>query len=151
MALINCTECGKEVSDQATACPQCGAKKFKPKPPKKPTSIATWLIGAVVLGGILISMVNAPTAPSSGTSSGPSKSSISIAGCQVEWERINKHNMKDPDSLEWDRHNTQFGMYKENIPVVIVPYRAKNGFGALTLEKATCKIDTGTGAVLSVL
>lgn len=25
MALITCTECGKEVSDKATACPACGA------------------------------------------------------------------------------------------------------------------------------
>lgn len=24
MALINCPECSREVSDQATACPQCG-------------------------------------------------------------------------------------------------------------------------------
>lgn len=24
MALINCPECGKEISDQATACPNCG-------------------------------------------------------------------------------------------------------------------------------
>ena len=25
MALIKCSECGKEVSDKATACPNCGA------------------------------------------------------------------------------------------------------------------------------
>lgn len=25
MSLINCKECGKEISDQATACPHCGA------------------------------------------------------------------------------------------------------------------------------
>jgi hypothetical protein len=25
MALINCTECKKEISDKATACPSCGA------------------------------------------------------------------------------------------------------------------------------
>lgn len=25
MALINCKECGKEISDQASACPNCGA------------------------------------------------------------------------------------------------------------------------------
>ena len=25
MALINCTECGKEISDKAAACPNCGA------------------------------------------------------------------------------------------------------------------------------
>ena len=24
MALIKCTECGKEISDKATACPHCG-------------------------------------------------------------------------------------------------------------------------------
>lgn len=31
MALITCPECGKEISDQASACPNCGApvaKKF---------------------------------------------------------------------------------------------------------------------------
>lgn len=32
MALINCPECGKEISDKATSCPNCGApignKKF---------------------------------------------------------------------------------------------------------------------------
>jgi RNA polymerase subunit RPABC4/transcription elongation factor Spt4 len=26
MALINCKECGKEISDGAIACPHCGAK-----------------------------------------------------------------------------------------------------------------------------
>ena len=26
MALINCTECGKEASTQAEACPHCGMK-----------------------------------------------------------------------------------------------------------------------------
>ncbi len=26
MALIKCKECGKEISDQATTCPNCGAK-----------------------------------------------------------------------------------------------------------------------------
>jgi hypothetical protein len=31
MALIKCTECGKEVSDRATLCPHCGIK-LAPKP-----------------------------------------------------------------------------------------------------------------------
>lgn len=25
MALVNCAECGREISDVATTCPQCGA------------------------------------------------------------------------------------------------------------------------------
>ena len=32
MALINCHECGKEISDQAEACPNCGAPVKKPEP-----------------------------------------------------------------------------------------------------------------------
>ena len=32
MALIKCYECSKEISDQAAACPQCGAPKSTPKP-----------------------------------------------------------------------------------------------------------------------
>ena len=34
MALIQCHECGKEISDSAAACPSCGAP-VKAKPPKK--------------------------------------------------------------------------------------------------------------------
>lgn len=30
MALIKCSECGKEISSKAIACPQCGAKQSKP-------------------------------------------------------------------------------------------------------------------------
>jgi DNA-directed RNA polymerase subunit RPC12/RpoP len=31
MALINCKECGAEVSDKALDCPKCGAKLRKPQ------------------------------------------------------------------------------------------------------------------------
>jgi uncharacterized paraquat-inducible protein A len=31
MALVNCKECGVEVSDKALDCPKCGAKLRKPK------------------------------------------------------------------------------------------------------------------------
>lgn len=31
MSLINCTECGREISDKATSCPSCGAPISKKK------------------------------------------------------------------------------------------------------------------------
>ena len=34
MALIKCSECGKEISDQASACPNCGVPLPKPKKEK---------------------------------------------------------------------------------------------------------------------
>lgn len=43
MALINCSECGKEVSDKAAACPTCGApivkSSMKDTVPKSPTKV----------------------------------------------------------------------------------------------------------------
>ena len=36
MALINCTECGKEISDKAASCPHCGApNETAPATPKR--------------------------------------------------------------------------------------------------------------------
>jgi len=37
MALIECYECEKEISDKAPACPHCGAPKCTPKPTKTKT------------------------------------------------------------------------------------------------------------------
>lgn len=50
MALINCKECGNQVSTQAKNCPTCGAKM------PKQTSVITWIIvgiiGVVVMANI---------------------------------------------------------------------------------------------------
>lgn len=63
MALIDCTECHKQVSDKAAACPHCGApialaslatpvatKTERPgKPTRKKTSSFTWLALIVIV------------------------------------------------------------------------------------------------------
>ncbi|MCL2697343.1 MAG: hypothetical protein FWE74_04605 [Oscillospiraceae bacterium] len=36
MALINCKECSKEISDKAAACPNCGCPAELPEPPTSP-------------------------------------------------------------------------------------------------------------------
>ncbi len=44
MALINCTECGKEISDQAKACPHCG---FPIKKKGKGFAVASLVLGII--------------------------------------------------------------------------------------------------------
>ena len=42
MALIKCSECGREISDKAEACPGCGAPiaaTTKPQAPDAPTAV----------------------------------------------------------------------------------------------------------------
>ena len=55
MALIKCTECGKDVSTEAKKCPSCGAKV---KLPKKPTSpflkyLLIGVFGVSVIGAFI--------------------------------------------------------------------------------------------------
>ncbi len=57
MALINCPECGTEVSDAAGACPKCGYP-LKAKPaggvnPRDPVHLAGLIIVALVLLGLV--------------------------------------------------------------------------------------------------
>lgn len=80
MALFNCPECQKQVSDQAPACPQCGypIASTTPTPPPAPTSTAqtlgrlismeprgflsTWImlaiLAGVMFGGMMIPVSN---------------------------------------------------------------------------------------------
>lgn len=55
MALINCPECNKEISDQAKTCPNCGCPIKKPKKPKKPINkkiLILVLLICVIAGGV---------------------------------------------------------------------------------------------------
>lgn len=57
MALIKCSECGKDISDQATACPNCGAPLVKATPAgtkeKRKTSPIAWAAAAAIIVGLL--------------------------------------------------------------------------------------------------
>lgn len=59
MALVQCSECKNKISDQAAACPNCGAPMKGPataSPPskgKKKTSQTTWVALFLVIGGIV--------------------------------------------------------------------------------------------------
>lgn len=63
MALVNCKECGSQVSTDAKACPKCGAK-----PPKR-TSKLTWLVGglfALFVGSAVMNSTSEDGATSAG-------------------------------------------------------------------------------------
>lgn len=57
MALINCSECGKEVSTKAEACPHCGAKQPQSTLVGSIVGVALILIGALVVLVVIIGLV----------------------------------------------------------------------------------------------
>jgi hypothetical protein len=75
MALIECQECKKQLSDQATACPHCGAPKASASIPPSPTAppkrrgtspIALVLAGVLAAGGAWYWFENDKTAATRG-------------------------------------------------------------------------------------
>lgn len=60
MALIKCKECGKEISNQAKLCPNCGAptEKFNQKKKTNNKIIIGGILGIVVVTTIIIVVVS---------------------------------------------------------------------------------------------
>ena len=76
MALIKCTECGKEISSKAKICPHCGAKN------KKRTSPSAWIILILALIFAFIYFSN--------TGTDNRKSSSILQNDQQQIELLNK-------------------------------------------------------------
>ena len=47
--LVKCQECGKEISDQATSCPNCGCPITTTEKPKKKKGSCIWILVIVVV------------------------------------------------------------------------------------------------------
>ena len=151
MALVNCKECGKEVSGKADTCPHCGVPLKK-----QPTQYGCGtLIVIGVVSFILIGIFS---------SNDTSKPSTPKTPEQVRKERIEKHfsawngshkglteiikkSMNDPNSYEheetvyWDRGDHL---------VVKTTFRGNNAFGGVVKNSVTAKVDLN-GNVIEII
>ncbi len=105
MALINCSECGKEISDKATTCPNCGAPvkketvyvsrptgQIKPEPKKKSNK---GIIIAVVIGIIILIGLFGGSNESEPTSSESKNTNLDVVEeKEVEVAEVKKEEVK---------------------------------------------------------
>lgn len=122
MAMITCKECLAKISDQAAACPQCGAKA------PKPTSRITIFLGGLFIIFVAKSVIQGSEAPKS-----PPKSEAQIVADtkkEDDFQKVvkvaswAKRNAKNPKSFEL----TYGGITNDG--VVCIEYRATNSFNA---------------------
>lgn len=71
--------------------------------------------------------------------------------CAAAWESKFKRGLRDPDSLSFDYGGVRHAAAKDGTWIVLVPYRAKNGFGGTNVKEAACAYDIATAKVLSVI
>lgn len=71
MALIKCPDCGKEFSDSAVACPNCGRphKQVQPVEVRQKTGCLAWGCLSVIVLGVIGTLATAGNSPTSSTPS----------------------------------------------------------------------------------
>ena len=142
MALVNCPECNKEISDTAASCPGCGApvetKPAQPRAPRAPqkkkpggcaVTFAAVFIGFIVL--FIIGMMltdhtkttNTPTFETSGPEARLRHNRAVLVGNYI------KKTLRDPDSIKWEKL-----LANKNATVLCLKYQAKNRLGILVRE-----------------
>lgn len=143
MALVKCTDCGREISYSAKACPHCGAK-----PPKKPAGRAAKLVvivlGVVVVGGIVATqqaqqdeaarVAALPQAEREALALERDNQARRVALAMTAAGAIKKA-AKNPDSIKFDTMNVN-----EKATVACAEYRGTNSFNAV-VRQATVFVD----------
>lgn len=126
MSLIECHECKKQISDEAAACPNCGAKVRKAPAPKKPMSRAAKLLILMAAVAFIGTMLLQETAPEYVAAE---KENIARIGYIQSAKSDLLKAARDPESLVVERALTN-----KDGSVVCLEYRARNGFGGMNKE-----------------
>lgn len=125
MAMTECSECGKPISDEARRCPHCGAKA------RRKAGLGAYLVAVLALVFVVRAAVHEP------------ETSEHMAGEQAQDEAANKRaqlalgflaglkkRLRDPDSLDVISLRVS-----EKADLICAEYRARNGFGGFGVER----------------
>ena len=141
MALVKCPECGAIISDAAGSCPKCGYKK---KSSVGCFGCIKWLmISAFIV--VVLFMVVATCDNSGETKNEPSIVNYNDNSVYHQILAKNyfkdhlKKSMKDPGSYHEISYTSTYNHYRKCY-VVDLKFRAKNSFGAYTIERWTCDV-----------
>jgi hypothetical protein len=192
MALMPCRECGKTVSTEAISCPQCGAidptgqsprsARIPPPPPKKRIGclgITFFLIGGVVLLGIMGNQAAPPDASPQNNSSGSTAPTTSADICKTDWKKCSDNAELANNYSGWTtvqsackiaaeakaKYGTpkfpwfSFGSFlggddypKTGVVTVIEPdAQFSNGYGAMVHSEVRCIYDLNNNMIRNIL
>lgn len=122
MALTKCKECGKEVSDTAGKCPNCGAKVAKP------LGVAGWLLVAFT-AFVVYQCSSIASNPKNQTTTVTDPKEEARFQKTAATARIIKSNLREPESMTLESARAN-----DDASVVCLEYRARNGFGGMSKE-----------------
>ena len=155
MALTQCPECKKNISENADSCPHCGNPVDKEKilafkEKQKQTNKKIWIFVAISVAFFSIVML-IPSGGSSSNKSTTSRETVTNSSLDASVYQVKSwlnSNLKDPDSIEYiewsEVQKTGTGNYK-----VRVKYRAKNSLGGYAVENKIFTLSS-SGSITNV-
>ncbi|NQT78011.1 MAG: zinc ribbon domain-containing protein [Bacteroidetes bacterium] len=146
MALVNCPECGKQVSDSAPTCPHCGYQLIDDEPvkyaqPKKFKLSFRGKVGIILGIVIVIIMINYCGDDSSG--GGNKTKYYDGLDAYLEAQSFVKKHLKSPSTADFPYYNKvennvkYLGTNKYKIESWV---DSQNSFGATIRTKFSCTI-----------
>lgn len=156
MALVDCVECGKKISDAAQACPHCGMPRAQETPDqsdaveaksaegRRRTPVVLKLVGWALFIFFFIKFC----VPSPETTEEIAAREAKAAedrrkgfhclsgwdGSHPKFKREVVDRLRDPDSFE--HIETRVTPVNDGKHTIVMEYRAKNGFGGMVVGAA---------------
>ena len=136
MAMTECRECKKEVSDQARACPHCGAAN---PGQSGGTSGLTIAVAIFIVAAIGFSVSSSKPTPSTRPAASTPAELDDLA--RYVCSEFFKQSAHDPSSLEWiGRDNWPVRQLPDGMRDVDMQMRGKNALGARVTVTKTCRV-----------
>ena len=126
MAIINCNECQKEVSDQAKICPNCGYDLQKEKNTKIAAKGCLWIFG-IIFVVILFSMLIPDSASNSKN-----------LEAYVYSQQLIELQLKTPGTANFPTFEDSFVNQVGNIYTINAFVDSENSFGANVRSRYKC-------------
>lgn len=150
MALIKCSECGKDVSDKAAACPNCGAPVVSPAPVIEPEEGSGRLkiigiVTAVIIGGMLYHSATredrqrANTRDAAARAVAPLSSLDALLLCQNALKRVSRDPEKASIPYVEDAGSGTESYFAWGAQTKMA--RMRNGLGLEVAASASCIVD----------
>lgn len=131
MALVKCIECGKEISNQASKCPQCGYSKPVKQTSDGPSGCLLIVIGIVIFIALAGTFGGSKPSPSTAAED----INATARGLCMMWI---KEQLHDPASAEFEHSSSTLIAKNGDVWTVVRPLRAKNGFNAMRSTSFVC-------------
>lgn len=147
MALQACSECSKEISDKASACPHCGAPVISAK--KTPPHVPIWayVVSGLLGGWLMVSCAGSKESGKNAASSGLAEGTALLM-CQTALQRA----ARDPEnaSIPYVKDQGRGDEYYFAWGAGTKPARMRNGMGNEVATSASCIVSKSQKQITSL-